>query len=498
MREAVSTLARDGGLNRIDAGGLSRARELEALGLLHMGLQSTLGTGFASAVKRLGETSPVASLRAERYESRARTAKPGSRSDYRDHVRRHAAPATGGEIGGSAGSVRSSGFMVTDRWRWLRSWTAPAWPLLQGTAAATVAWAIAKQLGGDHDPFFAPIAAFIGLNAPLGERGLNVLRLVLGVIVGIVVGELTLVSIGGGYVGLALATFVATLVARALGGTRIVIAQAAVGAILTIAVADDEPGVYRVLDAFIGAGVALVFSQVLFSPEPVALMRRAEAQALAVLAEALELAAGSLETEDPERADQAVSKLRDRPDQLVELSRVRRVSGRAARRSAVWRGQRTPVVRESENAGHLDLLWGSCLLLARAVQATSGSDRRPPASDVHDLARVVGDLAHATGDRVVRQRAADRALEVATRSAAGDAAALVAVRAVAADVMAFAGVDPADAADAIREGTGQFDIPTPPSAPRIPARLHRSRPGWVTAMTALGAKTYSALRRRRE
>jgi NADPH-dependent F420 reductase len=48
---AVAELARAGGLNPIDAGGLNRARELEALGLLHIGLQSTLDTGFASAVK---------------------------------------------------------------------------------------------------------------------------------------------------------------------------------------------------------------------------------------------------------------------------------------------------------------------------------------------------------------------------------------------------------------------------------------------------------------
>jgi predicted dinucleotide-binding enzyme len=50
-KRAVATLARDGGLNPIDAGSLSRARELEALGLLHMTMQSELGTGFGSAVK---------------------------------------------------------------------------------------------------------------------------------------------------------------------------------------------------------------------------------------------------------------------------------------------------------------------------------------------------------------------------------------------------------------------------------------------------------------
>jgi 8-hydroxy-5-deazaflavin:NADPH oxidoreductase len=52
-KEAVATLARDGGLNPIDTGGQDRARELEALGLLHMTLQDRLGTGFASAVKFL-------------------------------------------------------------------------------------------------------------------------------------------------------------------------------------------------------------------------------------------------------------------------------------------------------------------------------------------------------------------------------------------------------------------------------------------------------------
>jgi 8-hydroxy-5-deazaflavin:NADPH oxidoreductase len=50
-KASVASLARDGGLNPIDAGPQKRARELEALGLLHMGLQSTLNTGFASTVK---------------------------------------------------------------------------------------------------------------------------------------------------------------------------------------------------------------------------------------------------------------------------------------------------------------------------------------------------------------------------------------------------------------------------------------------------------------
>jgi len=50
-KATVAALARDGGLNPIDAGPQRRARELEALGLLHMTLQNTLDTGYASTVK---------------------------------------------------------------------------------------------------------------------------------------------------------------------------------------------------------------------------------------------------------------------------------------------------------------------------------------------------------------------------------------------------------------------------------------------------------------
>ena len=52
-KSAVASLARDGGLNAIDTGPRHRARELEALGLLHITLQERLGSGFGSAVKFL-------------------------------------------------------------------------------------------------------------------------------------------------------------------------------------------------------------------------------------------------------------------------------------------------------------------------------------------------------------------------------------------------------------------------------------------------------------
>ena len=52
-RAGVARLVRDGGMRPIEAGPLARARELEALGYLHMVVQGPLGTHFASAVKIL-------------------------------------------------------------------------------------------------------------------------------------------------------------------------------------------------------------------------------------------------------------------------------------------------------------------------------------------------------------------------------------------------------------------------------------------------------------
>jgi hypothetical protein len=135
----------------------------------------------------------------------------------------------------------------------------------------------------------------------------------------------------------------------------------------------------------------------------------------------------------------------------------------------------------AENAGHLDLLGGSCLLLTRTALAMSLPERRRLAPGVRELAAAIADLARAPGDRPTRQRAADRALDLA-RSASSPGqyqpafAAAAALQMVASDVMVFAGVDPGQAVQVLREGTGDFQVPDPPPASRSPFRSDRRRP----------------------
>ena len=52
-KEKVSQLVKDGGMRPIDAGPLSRARQIEGMQLLHIVTQGTLGTNWASTIKIL-------------------------------------------------------------------------------------------------------------------------------------------------------------------------------------------------------------------------------------------------------------------------------------------------------------------------------------------------------------------------------------------------------------------------------------------------------------
>jgi hypothetical protein len=168
--------------------------------------------------------------------------------------------------------------------------------------------------------------------------------------------------------------------------------------------ADGHTGPQRLVDALLGAGVALVFSQLLFPPDPLRLVRAAEAAALNDMARGLKLAGRALESGDAELASRAVGMLRRLGDRLAEVDRLRQASGRVVRHSITWRWQRDSVARENVNAGRLDLLGGSCLMLARAVTAAPVAQQAVAVARTRELAGLLHDLAVAPGVAAVRRR----------------------------------------------------------------------------------------------
>ena len=323
---------------------------------------------------------------------------------------------------------------------------ADAWLLLQQALAATLAWLIATRVMQHHIPFFAPIAAVVALNTSLGQRGTNAIRLLIGVAVGIICGEGGLWLLGPGYSALGVATFMAMFLAQLVDRAPIVTAQAASAAILTVTTAGGEGGLDRLLDALVGAGVALVFSQVVFTPDPVRLVQRAEVAALNEMAEGLRLTAQGVRERDTRLAEQALARLCDLPVQLSELGRTVRASAAVARHSLLWQRRRAAVTAEAANARQLDLLGGSCLLLSRAAMTADDSGRRALAEQAQQLADLLADLAAAPADPRVQQHVREGALQLAQhqgRSVSSPVTPDIALHAVAVDVLTLSWRRPA-------------------------------------------------------
>jgi hypothetical protein len=239
---------------------------------------------------------------------------------------------------------------------------------------------------------------------------------------------------------------------------RIVVAQAAVSAVLITTFGSQQQGWERLFDALIGVGVALVFSQLLFVPEPLRLLRRAESSVLSSLSDGLRLTADALDHKNQPLADEATNQMRALRDNLVALHTVRKASGRIVRHSLTWRMRAAEVALERERADQLDLLAGSGVMLARTAMATTDQESLSLAPAVRQLATALADLARDPGDPAAGQSAADSARDLASwlivhgaavPAQSAFAAACAAVRMITIDVMIFSGMEPEQARRAV-------------------------------------------------
>lgn len=140
--------------------------------------------------------------------------------------------------------------------------------VLKTVAAAVIAWLLAGHLFGVAQPFLAPWAALLTVNATVYRtfaRGLQqVAAAVLGVLLAFAVGSL----LGVGTVSLGLML----LVAMAAGRTRLLAPEAttaaATGLVVLLAGYSAEQGVLaaRLLDTVIGIGVGLLINLLVWPP----------------------------------------------------------------------------------------------------------------------------------------------------------------------------------------------------------------------------------------
>jgi uncharacterized membrane protein YgaE (UPF0421/DUF939 family) len=294
------------------------------------------------------------------------------------------------------------------------------WPAVLAAGAAGVAWFLAHSVLGHPQPIFAPIAAIVGLAGSAGERAERAIEMLVGVSAGVAVGQLLVPVLGTNPLQVALVVAVAMLAVAALvNGTIPLIQAGASAAIVVVVLQSAGSGGGRLSDVLIGGGVALLVSQVLFTPSPLSLLAGAGRKALGSIAEGLRASARALAGGDAAAAEAALECLREGESSVSHLAETRKTSRQIARRTLRGRRERGQQLEGLDaRLGEVYLLFGSALLLARAAHRLLDEGITAPEwlhRAVDELARGVEALAEDPGSQDARRRARDLALE-ATRA----------------------------------------------------------------------------------
>jgi uncharacterized membrane protein YccC len=250
--------------------------------------------------------------------------------------------------------------------------------LLEAALAAGIAWELARQIPGHDQPFFAPIAALIALGAEPGMRGRQALRVLAGITLGIVVGAVVVALVGRGPLQIVVAAGLSLLLTTAAGASPVTGTQAAISAVLVIALhrAGSNLALQRLIDSLIGGAIAILIAQILFPIDPLLLVRRESQHLRDDLAAALEAIAVALTRHDRERAVAALNRIdainTRRFDDALVLARD------VARRAPLRRHARRRLDPLGPLASALDAAVADARAVATGALRVLGTERPAP------------------------------------------------------------------------------------------------------------------------
>ena len=182
--------------------------------------------------------------------------------------------------------------------------------IVQCALAAAAAWAIAHLLLGHETPFFAPVAAVVALGQSYEGRLRRTGEVVVGVALGIGVGDLLVTWLGSGVWQIAVVVGLSMALAVLLDAGQLLVTQAGVQAsIVTSLAAPAADGLDRWVDALVGGAVALVVAALL-PTAPLMRPRRLAAAATGEVAVLLAEGARAAKEADGDRAQAALDRAR--------------------------------------------------------------------------------------------------------------------------------------------------------------------------------------------
>jgi uncharacterized membrane protein YgaE (UPF0421/DUF939 family) len=253
--------------------------------------------------------------------------------------------------------------------------------VVQCGLAAGLAWLVATHVVQHHVPFFAPISAVIVLGVSSGHRLRRTVELIIGVAVGIFVGDVVIGIIGVGPAQLGLVVALAMATALFLGSGGPLITQSGSSAVLISTLYPPGNGVYytRWFDALIGGVVGFGVHALLLPINPLSHLRRAARPVFTGLADGLDAVAQALAAADAEAADRALGLLRALEPQLATFREALATADETAAVAPIrWRA-RGQLALYLTAAPHLDHAARNARVLARRSRRALRSREPIPA-----------------------------------------------------------------------------------------------------------------------
>jgi uncharacterized membrane protein YgaE (UPF0421/DUF939 family) len=331
--------------------------------------------------------------------------------------------------------------------------------ILQLCLACTAAWVVASSMLDHPQPFFAPVAAVLALAGGAVQRRRAVIELILGVAIGVAIGELLLGVIGRGTWQLLVVVLLASVAAVVSGLGRMALLQAVNSAVLISVIVPTGggtggPAVNRFLDALVGGVVAIVVVALVPS-NPLRVVERDVTALLSHLADLLERLAGSLRLNDPGQAWTALQEARAMQPEIQSLSDTISSAVEVSRVSPLrWR-QRDHLGLYAGSWAYIDNAVRDARVLTRRVETMLRRGVEVPAgldAAVTDLAQAVRIFSSDLSEQDRFDEAVDllvgtaRAATIGLRPGAelSAVAAVAQVRALAADLVYATGLKSSD------------------------------------------------------
>ncbi|WP_248965803.1 FUSC family protein [Sphaerisporangium perillae] len=289
--------------------------------------------------------------------------------------------------------------------------------ILQCSAGAAAAWLVAKDVLGHPRPFFAPVAVVVCIGVAMGRRVRRMLEMVVGVSLGVGVGDLLIARIGSGAWQLGLVVALAMACAVLLDSGAVIALQAGSSAVLvaTLLPPSGTGGSARMLDALVG-GVIGIAAVALFPIDPLALVHRHGRVVLEELAEALEGAAEAIAAGDIPLAADSLEKARGSQKAVEQLHSALQTGREIALVSPLRWHTRGRLARYQAAATPIDhALRNIRVLLRRTLAALRDREPMPPElpGRLHGLAETARLLRDELAEGVEPVQARRSALAVA-------------------------------------------------------------------------------------